>query len=502
MLFAAYAVLFLWSQNLGETHPAQVLLPLVVVVLGAALLTILLGVVFRDRRRGALVATAIVIPLLMYGHAAHFARELHIPDIAQQLGWILILIGAIALAWRLDTRWIDRVDTALDRVAGLLVLVALVLIIPYQVQAFTARASMPRLEVAGTTTTAQKRDVYWLIFDRYGSDRALQSEYGVQNDLTQWLSQQGFTVLPDSHANYIRTVLSIGTTARMAHLDDIVKAQGAGSSDVTVIDDELQDPLVARQFKALGYDYLHVGSAFDPTRADSAADRNINVSTDQENFREALYDVSALPAIARRLHIPDTAERERQYVYSSSNLDSLAALRDEPGPKYVFGHILLPHPPVVFDEDGSYLDAGKMLKLGSKGAYEQQLAYTNRRIREIVGGLLSLPPEQQPIIIIQADEGPWPPSYSTGRHVGDWAAEATDEQLEQKYGILNAWYVPGGTQGLGLYPSMTAINTFPTLFRDYFGLPYENLPDTIYSSRDWSHPYDLTDITGRMPTLK
>ena len=39
LLFAAYPVLFLWSQNLGETDPADVVLPLVVLVGVAAIAT-------------------------------------------------------------------------------------------------------------------------------------------------------------------------------------------------------------------------------------------------------------------------------------------------------------------------------------------------------------------------------------------------------------------------------------------------------------------------------
>jgi hypothetical protein len=66
---------------------------------------------------------------------------------------------------------------------------------------------------------------------------------------------------------------------------------------------------------------------------------------------------------------------------------------------------------------------------------------------------------------------------------------------------MNAWYLPGG-EDLGLYPTMTAINTFPVLFSRYFGIDYPLLPDRVYSSHDWSHPYDLTDITDRLPSLR
>ena len=91
-----------------------------------------------------------------------------------------------------------------------------------------------------------------------------------------------------------------------------------------------------------------------------------------------------------------------------------------------------------------------------------------------------MPEDERPIIILQADEGPW-----SGRATGDrkstfdWA-DASDDELEIKFGILNAWYVPGG-EDLGLYPTMTSINTFPLLFNRYFGLDYPLLPDRVFA---------------------
>jgi len=501
LLFGAYAVLFLWSQNLGETNPRQVLLPLIAVVAGAAVVTIVLGLVLRDRRRGALVASAFLVTLLMYGHAAHILGAVHVPTLVQRVAWVGLIVVALVAAVRLSDRSILALDTALDRIAALLVLVTLVLILPWQSRAFATRASLPQLPVAATETTAETRDVYWLIFDRYGSDRALSLRYGVDNDLPEWLEGRGFTVLPDSHANYIRTVLSLSTTLQMAHLDALAAAQGAESEDLTAVDERLQDPLVARQFKALGYRYDHIGGAWDPTRADDGADANFNVSTWPTDFLDALFDASAVAGLERVLDRGEAPDRKRQFTYSTYGLDAIEDLRDAPGPKFVMAHVLLPHPPLVFKADGSFLTEKDAHGLTGQQVYEGQLAFTNTRIREIVDGLLALPEAQRPIIIIQADEGPWPLSYGTGRNTSpDWAATAPDKELEEKYGIINAWYVPGGTAGLGLYPSMSAINTFPVLFSRYFGIDYPLLADRSYSSRDWAHPYDLTDITHRLQT--
>ena len=58
------------------------------------------------------------------------------------------------------------------------------------------RRSRPRRRQPG-------RDIYHLILDRYGSERAFRTGYGIDNsEFIAWLREQGFQVLDDAHANY------------------------------------------------------------------------------------------------------------------------------------------------------------------------------------------------------------------------------------------------------------------------------------------------------------
>ena len=139
--------------------------------------------------------------------------------------------------------------------------------------------------------------------------------------------------------------------------------------------------------------------------------------------------------------------------------------------------------------------------MSEKERLERQLDYTNTRLKEILGELLALPEDKRPIIIFQADEGPESGFYrATRKTTFDWA-DASDDDVEVKYGIMNAWYVPGG-QDLGLYPTMTSINTFPLLFSRYFGLDYALLPDRVYAPKRYYLNYDITDVTDRLPSLR
>ena len=168
--------------------------------------------------------------------------------------------------------------------------------------------------------------------------------------------------------------------------------------------------------------------------------------------------------------------------------DVLESIGREPGRQYVFAHVLVPHPPFVFLEDGTYAP--------DEATFESQLAGTNRRIRAFVEPLVSLPEAERPIIIIQGDEGPYRERFRDDRDGFDWAT-ASDAELLAKFGILNAMYLPGPEGDAPLRSGMTAVNTYPELFRRYFGSDVADRPDRVMASNQ-SHPFDLLDVTVRL----
>jgi hypothetical protein len=501
LLFAAYPVLFLWSQNAGIVSVADVIPPLLIVMAVAGVALLILARVLGDVRRAALIVTPAVLAFFLYGHVVDLLRPTDIPVRLQQVGWGVLVVAGVVGAVRLGEGWLRRLDTGLLRVGALLVLVTALTIVPSLIGDVTARnASLRPIDgddPLTTTTDAPKRDVYWLVFDRYGSDRSLELMYGVENDLTPWLRERGFTVLSDSHANYVKSALSMATTLELTHLEEVARLMGPDSTDFGPPYASLQESRTVRQFKALGYRYHHVGSWWSPTRVSRTADVNHNLD-DVSDFTAGLLDSSVVPTIQRLLGGGRRTPLEaRHYEHALHGLAALESLRDEPGPKFVLAHVLLPHPPYVFDRDGRFIPEEEANALTVPERWERQLAYTNERLRTLLGGLLALPPEERPIIILQADEGPWIDPYLRDSRSYDWSTASADE-LEIKFGIMNAWYLPGA-EDLALDPAMTSINTFSTLFSRYFGLDYDPLPDRVFTSRSWDHPYDLTDVTDRLP---
>ena len=74
--------------------------------------------------------------------------------------------------------------------------------------------------------------------------------------------------------------------------------------------------------------------------------------------------------------------------------------------------------------------------------------------------------------------------------------EATEAEWRQKYGILNAYYLPNVDKAI-LYPSITPVNAFRLVFNLYFGTDFELLPDNSYFSYEEHSPYEFFDVTEK-----
>jgi hypothetical protein len=272
----------------------------------------------------------------------------------------------------------------------------------------------------------------------------------------------------------------------MSLLDELAASIGPDSENLAPVVKRIKTNPAGAFLQAQGYEYIHIASWYNLTRDSSIADRVFSPEGDV-SLASTLYDLSVIPVLVDLPGKGDDFDRKHANAgeYEFAVLEQVAS---EPGPKYVFAHILLPHPPYVFLEDGTYAP--------DQATFESQILDTNRRMRAFIEPLLALPEEERPIIIVQADEGPFPARLEADERAFDWAT-ATDDELVTKFGILDAMYLPG-PEGVAPLPSdMTAVNTYPELFRRYFGTGDKDQPNRVYASSKVT-PYDMLDITDRL----
>ena len=491
ILFAAYAVLFLYSVNLDEVLPVDAAQPLLRFVVAAAVLTALLGLAFRSARRGAVVATAVVVALAAFGHVASAVAGYRVDERAQLAAWAVLVVAAIVYAIRARDS-LPGVTAGLNVIGGVLIVTVLATIVPYELGRSGRASIVPAGTVQAAGSPTRRPDIYFLVFDRYGSADAIQRRFGLTSDLYDWLRGEGFEVPANSHANYRATDFSLAATLNMRFLDDLTREIGPDSGDRTPARALIQDHEVGRFLKAQGYTYYQLASWYGPTRSIAIADQRIVLGETSE-FESVLRDTTILPAIERVLGTggattPAAGQPFRDRVRDGTlfELRQLQRVSTAPGPKFVFAHILLPHDPYVFRADGSALPEEESRATDEGELYAGQLEYANARIREIVGYLLSGPESDRPIVIIQGDEGPLACRNT------DCVSE-TPDYLRIRLGNLVAMYLPGVDADVP--DTFTSVNTFRLVFREYFGADLPPLPDRSFTWPDGDHIYDFRDVT-------
>ncbi len=338
-------------------------------------------------------------------------------------------------------------------------------------------------------------DIYYIVLDRYANAGTLADEYDFDNsDFLNQLTAEGFYVANESFANYVRTSESLASSLNMEYIDYMDEA----SSDLLPLNEKLEDHAVQRLLQDAGYEFIHVGSWWGPLRENKYADVNINYCARTDMFSEYILTATMPYTVSAESGIIDDLPM-RQWKRTKFEFEELARIpRGIRGtPTFTFAHLMISHTPYAFDSDGSYLSPEEASKKTTRDNYVNALTVTNEMVMDLVKKLKSAS-EVPPIIILQADEGPYPARYLAGDRTFRWA-QATDEELKEKMGILNAYYLPGvDYSSPRLYPWITPVNSFRMVLDLYFGTDLGPLDDKSYVYANYSRPYDFLDVTDKV----
>ena len=492
LLLAGYAVLFVYSANISEVLLEQLIEPLLISLgLGLAVFAVS-ALLFRDVRRGALLASAVLLAVLFFGHAAFQLGGAGIPEEAQLVVWGIFIVAVGLYAARARGS-LSTVTAALNVFTLVLLGMSLVTIIPAETgRAVRASQGEPvGDDLIIEATRNPERDIYFLNFDRYGSDWSLKEAYGIENDLYPDLEAMGFQVIPGARATYHTSDLSLASTLNMRHLDELTESVGRDSGDRTPARELMARHDVGTFLRQEGYRFYHIGAWWEPTRTSPIADEVLSLGKTAE-FGSVLKGGTILPALEKLAgrEEPDTPSRAQHRDMALFAIRQVQHLGRTPGRKFVFAHILLPHPPYVLDEGGRRVLKEEADSKSEAELFDQQLQYTNQLMKRTVASLLDGPDETDPIIVISADEGP----YLCG---DDDCIDGTPETYGIRHGVLRAYYLP--ELDYTVPEDDTGVNIFRMILREYFGADLPDLPNRSYSWPDKEHIYDFQDVTDVLP---
>jgi len=118
--------------------------------------------------------------------------------------------------------------------------------------------------------------------------------------------------------------------------------------------------------------------------------------------------------------------------------------------------------------------------------YRKQLTFINCKIMELVDSIIENS-NRETVIILQSDHGP-----------GSTLSWSNPEKVDfnERFSILNAYYL-SGNKDIGLYDSITPVNTFRVIFNHYFDANFDLLKDFSFYS-GWNDPFRFIDVTNKL----
>jgi hypothetical protein len=485
---AAYSVLGLWSANVYEVPVRDATAILWPVVVAAVVVWAVAAVGMRLAGRANPIARGALVASL--GGGAFLVAGRIVPGLDPLPGLAAVGVVTVAATWlalSLDTSVLAPSTTILNVFTLVAVGMAAFALRPVLAP---ARATPVQVSMDGATTAA--RDIWYIIPDRYPRHDTLLDVYGFDNsEFEDFLAERGFTIQEQARANYPKTAHSLAATWNMELVPDLVPDPPEDGSDWRPLYDLLADHRLGRIVTEAGFDYVHLGSWWTPTRtAVSATDvRNLGDTTEFESVW--------VPTTALRWFGGDEEEDEfdgRRYIYdvTSFQLDELDRMVAEPHdrPRLVLAHVTLPHEPYVFDLDGSYVDAATEQERTRIDNTVTQTRYLNSRLQDLVDRLVTGDPARDPIVVIQSDEGPHPQIQY--EQAIQWLEVSTAERAE-KLRTFSAWYLPD----VAAEPpeDTTGVNTWRFILDEYFGTDFGHLDDRVWVFPNEDRLYEFHEVT-------
>lgn len=501
VLFAAYPVLFLFANNAADQVSFDALwLPLGFATGGAVVLLGLMMLAFRDVHRGGLAATLLVVAFFAFGHVWNLVGAAIGNRQALLVAWIVAVVAGLVLVWRSRPQTARSATGPLNLLAAIPLVITMVSLGDFVVNRSAAGAVIASVGGLLAGDDRPQPDIYYLVFDRYAGSPTLERHFGFDNEpFLQELESRGFFVARNSVANYVKTNLSLTSTLNMEYLDAKGLADRARApDDQGVINRDFQGRLVVpSSLKELGYEFVLIPSWWSPSAGNVDADVTLRYEGVSE-FSLALYETTLLSAVTAPLEEADPFSMDELRNYTLHQLQQMVEAQAIGGPKFVFAHVLLPHPPNLFNRDGGPFE-GDETSLSEDEKYLRQVEFANSEILRMLDEIEARDGDNPAIVVIQADEGPFPDRYRENGDTFRWD-DATPEEMEIKFRILNAVRLPGvDASDVGFREGMTPVNTFRIVFNVLLDAGLPLLPDRVYAHRDLRHYYDFIEITDRIP---
>ncbi len=454
-LVIPFVILFLFNQNKEQVWEGMLIRP---VIIGIAVTFLLFGLFYwllRDRLRTGVFVSLLMMGLLQYGVVYDFFERMYyagtwpLGNIHRYL-LITFFLFYLGLFWYIkqSKRTFIRVNLFLNMMLLMLFLFNLLQIFTEKNQKVHDSNSHEEMAILPKNKGALP-DIFYIVLDGYAASNVLHKYYQFDNsEFIDKLRANKFAVADSAKSNYYYTSHSLGSTLNM---DFLGTPQTVG---------RIKNNRLFAGLKTAGYRIYNMESGYAVTGAFENTDSTITIEGPNE-FEKSLLRTTILRLDDLFGFIPRmrlVSQFEKMFV-----LPEIKAT-----PKFVFLHIVAPHPPYVFKADGTVKMRGVSENSWEPASsYVEQLKYVNSQIISLTEKIIKFSP--QAVIVLQADHGPW------------ISAKTPSEVFEARSGILYAIY-PAIKFPINNHP--TSVNTFRMVMDTVLGTKMGPLSDSLAGRLD------------------
>jgi hypothetical protein len=306
--------------------------------------------------------------------------------------------------------------------------------------------------------------IFFIILDEHARTDMLKKYSGYDNShFDDELKKMGFNIATRSTSNYPFSTVSLTSFMNMDYADiwaQSAKQQQPNWRDVYV--DAIRNSKVSKFLKnELGYYFLQLSSEWHETAKNPYADEVVHFSNDLfiDEFSIELIDRTIL----RPLLTKNGSKLKVNLVIDSLNY--LASKKTLPQPSFVFTHLLCPHTPYIFDENGPLKKIGSLKSnLNKKSSqYVGQVKYLDKLVLKSLEKIIQNHGENAVIVLI-SDHGSGLPF--TSLYYDPIKDKLNDDVIQERFSNLLAVYAPKNKNFIP--DDLTLVNLFPVIFNNIF----------------------------------
>ena len=310
---------------------------------------------------------------------------------------------------------------------------------------------------------AEKPNVYHIILDEYTDNEILLKKFNYDNKkFLEFLNKNGFYIPNKSFSTFgstpgeLELILNMDYPREIGWVSDSYQA--------------LNNNKVMSVFSDQNYSIIETNSMM---RWKNFSDVDTKLCYDTNFINSEFLDQVLRKSIIRYFLEQHHNDTRRDTVRCTFNELSEIASQSS-GPKYIFSHIYVPHPPFLFGPNGEnvipdHREISGLQSWENPQGYINQLIYATNQVSIVVKNIVKNDPTA--VIILQGD---------TGTLTGTDTFMTTMKDVYQAHSILYAVRIPD----VNNLEYMVPVNTYRIIFNNYFNMDYEYLEQHIYTRQN------------------